>query len=98
MCPPMRAHWRHLENKIEHVLPWAHASPQPKREISGSAIFAQLTANSPYTLHWAPLSLKIAPSHGGSGPHLIIIPLARSESSTQMASRLLHLFLQGSLV
>jgi len=61
---------------LKHVLPWAHPSPQPKREISGSAIFAQLTADSPYTLHWAPLSLKIAPSHGGSGPHLIMVPLA----------------------
>jgi len=31
MCPLMRAHWRHLANTIELVLPWAHLSPQPKR-------------------------------------------------------------------
>jgi len=30
--------------------------------------FAQRTAESPYTLQWATLSPKIAPSHGGSGP------------------------------
>ena len=31
----------------------------------GSAVSAQLTAESPYTLQWATLSPKIAPSHGG---------------------------------
>jgi len=30
--------------------------------------FAQSTAESPYTLQWATLSPKIAPSHGGSEP------------------------------
>jgi len=30
----------------------------------GSAVFAQLTADSPYTLQWSPLfTLDIAPSH-----------------------------------
>jgi len=28
-----RAHWRHLVNTIELVLPSAHSSPQPKRQI-----------------------------------------------------------------
>jgi len=28
-----RAHWRHLANTIELVLPSAHQSPQPKRQI-----------------------------------------------------------------
>jgi len=33
-----------------------------------SAVFAQVTAMCPYTLQWdAPSTLKIAPSHGGSG-------------------------------
>jgi len=31
----------------------------------GSAVFAQMTAECPYTLQWdAPFPLKIAPSHG----------------------------------
>jgi len=34
----------------------------------GSAIFAQVTTECPYTLQWAPLSPIIAPSHGVSGP------------------------------
>jgi len=33
MSPPMRALWRHLANTIELVLPSAHLSPQPKRQI-----------------------------------------------------------------
>jgi len=34
----------------------------------GSAIFAEMTTECPYTLQWdAPSPLKIAPSHGGSG-------------------------------
>jgi len=35
-----------------------------------SAVCAQFTVDSPYTLQWAPLPPK-CPSHGGSGPHLI---------------------------
>jgi len=39
---------------------------------SGSAIFAQLTAEFCYTLQWAtPFPTKIAPSYDGSEPHLI---------------------------
>jgi len=34
----------------------------------GLAVFAQLTAESAYTLQWAPLYTRIAPSHGGYGP------------------------------
>ena len=33
MCPPMKAHWRHLANTIERVHPTAHLSPRPKRQI-----------------------------------------------------------------
>jgi len=33
----------------------------------GSAVFAQVAAECPYTLQWAPLSPKIACSHGRSG-------------------------------
>jgi len=33
MCPPMGAHWRHLANTIELVLPLAHQSLQPKQQI-----------------------------------------------------------------
>jgi len=62
-CPPMRAHWRHLANTIELVLPSAHTSPQPKRQMDRFSHLAQLMAQSAYTLQWAPLSTRIAPSH-----------------------------------
>jgi len=71
------AHWRHLANTIELVLPSAHQSPQPKRQIGRfrsfctahgrkcGAVFAQMTAECRYTLQWdAPFPLKLAPSHG----------------------------------
>jgi len=60
------AHWRHMVNTTEHVLPWAHPNPNDKSISSATSV--QLTAESPYTLQWASLSPKIAPSHGGSGP------------------------------
>jgi len=47
----MREHWRHLADTIEPVLP-AASSPQPKS--IGSAIFAQIIAEGPYTLQWCP--------------------------------------------
>ena len=34
MCPPIWAHFRHLENMIELMLPSVHPSPQPKRQIN----------------------------------------------------------------
>jgi len=51
------AHWRHLANMIELVLPTAHPSQQPKREIDWFNPLAQLTADSLYTLQRVPLSL-----------------------------------------
>jgi len=43
---------------------WAH---NPNSISIGSAVFAQMTAECPYTLQWdAPFPLKIAASHGGS--------------------------------
>jgi len=37
--PSMRAHWRHLANTIKLLLPSAHPSPQPKRQIDRSSRF-----------------------------------------------------------
>ena len=55
---PMWAHWRHLENTIELMLPSAHPSPQPKWQIDRFSHFCTLTAQSLYTL-------QNCPSHGG---------------------------------
>jgi len=68
----------------------AQWSPQPKRQIDRFSFFAQLTAESPYTLQWAPLSLKIALSHGGCGPHLRHDSLGPSESTTHFSENVLR--------
>ena len=47
----------------------------------GSAVFAQLMTESAYTLQWMPLSTRIAPSSGGSGPLSNTIP--RTHASPQ---------------
>ena len=55
----------------------------------GSAVYAQLRAESRYTLQRAArFPLITAPSHGGSEPHLIPGSLGSPESSAQTASRL----------
>jgi len=75
---------------------WAH---NPNGISIGSAVFAQMTVEYPYTLQWdAPSPQKIAPSHGGSGPPSNTWSLGPPKSSNQTASRSVQLFLQGWLV
>ena len=53
------------------MLHLAYLSPYPKRQ-RGSAVFAQLTAGSPYVLYSGPalpLPLTTALSHGGLDAH-----------------------------
>jgi len=75
---------------------WAHN----QMGLIGSAVFAQMKAQCPYTLQWdAPFPLKIAPSRWGDlDSHLIHGSLGQPKSSTQMAYRSVQPFLQGSLV
>jgi len=87
MCSPMREHWRNLANTIELVHPSAHWSAQPKRQIDRFSFFAQLTAESAYILQWAPLSSRIAPSYGGSEPHLTHDASGQCQPTTQTAPR-----------
>jgi len=125
----MRAHWHHLANTIELMLPSAHPCPQSERQVDwfshsctphaecrracrgmpfplncsfpcrtctpsntwflgstqlsipngislGSAVFAQLTAESPYTMQWATLSPKLLLPTGRSGPIEYTVPWA----------------------
>jgi len=93
MCPPMRAHWRHLANTIELVLPSAHSSPQPERQIDRfSRICTAHGRKSLYFTMGAPFP-KIVHFHGGSGPHLIYDSLGQSEPTTQTASPSVQSFL-----
>jgi len=73
----------------------------PNGILISSAVFAQTTTECSYTLQRdapSPLKFKIAPSHGGSGHHLIHASLGPPQFSTQIASLSVQLFLQGSLV
>jgi len=145
MCPSMWAHWRHLANTIELVLPSAYPSPRPKRQIDWFSrfctahgrksmyftmatlspklpilvvdldshlihdslsrlspqskrhhclnCFVQVTAECSYTLQWAPLSQKIAPSPGELDSHLTCDSLGPSEPINQTASLSVQPFL-----
>jgi len=72
---------------ISYMIPWAHRSPKPEWHLDCFSRFAQLTVERLYTFQWATLSPKIAPHHGGSGPHLIHDFLGQSELTVQTASR-----------
>jgi len=59
MCPPMRAHWeraywRNLTNTIELVLPVAHPSPQPKRQIDQFTVLHSSRQNVPILYNGMP--------------------------------------------
>jgi len=61
---------------------------QISNDISiGSAVFAQLTAERPYTMQWAALPPQNCPFHGGSEPNLIHDSLGPSEPITETAFR-----------
>jgi len=91
MWPPMCAHWRHLVNIIELVLPSAHPSPQPKQQIDQLSQFCIANGRIGTLYKWPTLSPKLAPSHGGSGPHLTHDSLGYSELTIQTASQLVQL-------
>jgi len=70
------------------MIPWANPRPQSKQHHDQFSCFC--THDHRLSLYFTmrcPSPLKIAPSHGGSGPHLIHGSLGPPESSTQMASR-----------
>jgi len=82
--------WRQLANTIEPVLLSTHLSPNPNGKSLGSAIFftAPGRVSSGIPGHVLSPVLIIAPSHGGSGPHLTHASLDRPESITKTACRL----------
>ena len=83
------------------MIRWVHPfqTHNPNGIWIGSAVFAQMTAERPYSLQWdAPSSLKIATSNGDLDPQLIHGFLGPLESSARTASQSVQLFLQGSLL
>jgi len=87
------ATWR-LASTTELVLPWAHPSPQPKRQIARFSHFC--TAHGRKSLHngrpSAPF-LQTAPTHGDLDRHLTHDYLDQSEPITEAASQSVQPFL-----
>ena len=85
-CAVPCAHWRHLANTIELVLPSAHPSPQPKWQINQFSHFC--TAHGRKSLYFTmgnPFPQN-CPFPWGSGPHVIYDFLGQSEPTIKMAS------------
>jgi len=62
MCPPTWAHWHHLVNTTELVLPLVHQSPQPKWQIDRFSGFC--TAHGTLSqVHWRHLANTIEIVH-----------------------------------
>jgi len=98
LAPPGEYYWNfaHLSypaNTIELVLPLAHLSPQPKRQIDWFGRFCTAHSRKSVYFTMGDSFPKIAPSHGGSGAHLTRDSLGPSEPTTQTASRSVQPFL-----
>jgi len=89
----MRAHWRYLVNTIELCFLQPTQVDNPNGKSIGSAIFAQLMADCRRACPGMSFTLIIAPSHGGSEPHVIHASLGPPESITQMVAPLVQPFL-----
>jgi len=70
MCPSIWAHWHHLANMIELVLPSAHPSPQPKRQIDRFSRFCTAHDRVSILYNRRPFPPKLPLLVGGFGPHL----------------------------
>jgi len=67
-CPFLWGIW----TPIQHTIPWAHPSPQPKRHLDSFSRFC--TDDHRVSLYFTmgyPFPLKIANSHGDVDPHVI---------------------------
>jgi len=52
-----------------NMIPWAHASPQPKQHLNCFSRFCKMIAECPYTLQWsAHFRSKLSHPMGASGP------------------------------
>jgi len=91
---------QHLWTAIQHMIPTAHPSPQPKRHpyrlgrlcTDDRRVSLYFTMGRPFSPKNLPLPM------GESGPHLIHGSSGPLKSSTQTAARSVQPFLQGSLV
>jgi len=100
----MMAHWRHLANMIELVLPSAYPSPQPKLQVDRlSRFYTAHGRKSPYFTMGAPFPQNcFFPQEIQTQSNLWFLgqiwTTTPIRTTTQTASRLVQPFLQGSLV
>jgi len=94
MCPPTRAHWRHLTNTLELVMFFsARLSPQPNRRMDRFSRFAQITAECPYTLQWdARVRIRDPNRH----QNLIVYSLTHCQPSDKISCKSVRKFLAQS--
>jgi len=97
-CPPMMAHWRHLANTIEVVLPLAHLSLLPERQIDRLSHFCTVYVRVSSGMLGMPFpsSLGSPLPMGGSVPPSNTWFLQPLDSTFQMASRSVQPFLHSS--
>jgi len=102
-CPKIGCHGnvsQHLSSPIQHMIPTAHPSPQPKRHqyrfrrlcTDDHRVSLYFTMGRPFSPKNLPLPVE------DLDPHLIHGSLGPPKSSTQTAVRSVQPFLQGSLV
>jgi len=91
---------QHLWTPIQHMIPMAHPSPQPKRHpYRFSRLCTDDRRVSLYFTMGRPFSPQNLPlPRGDLDPHLIHGSTAPPKSSTQTVARSVKPFLQGSLV
>ena len=85
-CPSIRAHWHYLANTFELVHPSTHSSPQSKRQMDRFSCFCTAYGTK-YTLQLAPLSTRIAPSHGDLDLRVTHDAFGHCELTTQTTPR-----------
>ena len=97
MCPPMRAHWRHLANTIELVHPSAHLSPQHKQQIDRFSRFC--TCHGRKTLYFT-MGAPIMAGYAGSPTYTAYVDmtLTRQLAKPCMLAAMTAAPLRGFLV
>jgi len=97
MCPPIWAHWHHLANMTELVLPSAHPSPQSKQQIDR---FSRLHSSRQSVVRYIGASWRIRlklctlpPSGKYNWTHASFSP---PKSTTQTANQSVEPFLHSS--
>jgi len=98
MCPQGRAHWRHLANTTEPVLPSAHLSTQPKRQINRFSRFCTAHGHGRKCLYFItgdPFPQNCPFSWGDRAPIYFMIPGGRLSQQSKLHHNRFSYFCAG---